>query len=427
MSKLTDAVKNVYIYAYPLVLTELIHWGSDDKKFEHLREFPDQNNRRVTQLNNDTLYSYAWTQLVHSPYLIHIPEIAERYYLFPIMDAYSNVIYSIGTRTPEMSKGDYILLYKDESVPSGYEDYKVLRSNTSLNSILLRIETRGKEDYNLVNKIQDSITIEPLYPEKIEAVPKGDGIVPVEYIEELSGKEYFELFAKLVKDNGIYDDKISKEFALIGYDFQNQVWNYEGLDDDAKEAIEQGAVQGYEVVKKWEGKHSDILVQRGWNTIYGHIGVFGNDYEERAGVNRSGWGGNILSDTLYSSARRDDENQEFDSDKDYILHFQADEFPPAAIFWSVTLYGLPSRFPVENEINRFAINSFALKNGDVELNADGSLDIYISNKAPKDKKQYKNWLPSPKDEKSFTLAIRNYWPLKQGLDRKWNPPSVREV
>jgi hypothetical protein len=421
------SAENVYLYSYPLVLTELIHWGANDKEFEHCREFPTEKDVRVTKLNNDTLYSYGWTQLAKTPYLIHIPKITERYYLFPIMDAYSNVIYSIGTRTPQQSDGDYILLYKDEPVPAGYESYRVLRSQDSLNSVLLRIETRGKDDYPFVNQLQNQITMTPLYPEKVEKVPSGDGIIPVTYIEKLSGQEYFSLFAKLVAENEIKDEAIKKDFARLGYDFEKKNWDYHNLSEEQKNALEEGSKSAYEKMILQEGKHEDVLEQHGWTTIYGNVGVFQKNYLERAAVNRNGWGGNIVQDTLYTTAYTDTDGNWLSGEKDYVLHFEADEFPPAAIFWSVTLYGFESRFHVQNEINRFSVNSHDVKNGEVLLNEDGSLDIYISRKKPSDVKKAQNWLPAPQKESRFSLAIRNYWPLEKALQRKWNPPLIQET
>ena len=162
MANLKEQAKALYLYGFPLVVTEATHWGSDDKGFHHLRTFPTDKVNKIVKLNNDTLYSTAWTQLAQTPYLVHIPKITERYYLFPILDAYTNVVESIGTRTPDRAEGDYILLYQDTPVPAGYESYRVIRLQDSLNAVLLRIETRGKADYPVVNRIQDSITIRPL-------------------------------------------------------------------------------------------------------------------------------------------------------------------------------------------------------------------------------------------------------------------------
>lgn len=201
MKQLTEQAKALYLYGFSLVVTEITHWGSDDKSFHHLRTFPTDKVNKIVKMNNDTLYSTAWTQLAHTPYLVHIPKITERYYLFPILDAYTNVVASIGTRTPEQAEGDYLLLYQNTPVPEGYESYRVIRLKNSLNAILLRIETRGKEDYPIVNRIQDSITIRPLYPEQIRPVRQEPDVSPAAYVETISPAEFFTLFAALSVEN----------------------------------------------------------------------------------------------------------------------------------------------------------------------------------------------------------------------------------
>ena len=105
MANLKEQAKALYLYGFPLVVTEATHWGADDKTFQHLRTFPTDKVNKIVKMNNDTLYSTAWTQLARTPYLVHIPKITERYYLFPILDAYTNVVESIGTRTRTGQKG----------------------------------------------------------------------------------------------------------------------------------------------------------------------------------------------------------------------------------------------------------------------------------------------------------------------------------
>ncbi len=95
MSDLAKAAEELYLYGFPLIVTEATHRGSDDKGLVHLREFPTEKITKVVKMNMDTLYSLGWTQLRNTPYVAHIPVITERYYLFPIMDAYTNVVESI--------------------------------------------------------------------------------------------------------------------------------------------------------------------------------------------------------------------------------------------------------------------------------------------------------------------------------------------
>ncbi len=424
MEKLIEAAKDLYIFAFPLVLTEVTHWGYSCERFEHFREFPKINDKRVTKLNYDTLYSFAWTQLANTPYVIHIPEITERYYLFPIYDPYSNVIESIGTRTPERSAGDYLLLYQNQDVPEGYEKYTIIRCENSLNGILLRIETRGESDYTAVHKIQDSITFHPLFPEKLENVPAQKDIYAVEYVENLPAKKYFELFAKLSVLNPIKDIDIIKKFVLFGYNAKNGEFHYDNLSEEYKKSLCRGRELALELTKIPKYQNEDIYHSNGWNIMTGGIGEYGSRYLERAATNRSGWGGNIAKDSAYATTYTDSEGIPFSNKKDYKIHINADEFPHAAVFWSLTLYGEPSRLPVDNVINRYAINSHNIKDKTIALNEDGSLDIYISKKEPKDSLQRQNWLPAPKDEEHFSVSIRIYYPDEDTLNGKWAAPKI---
>lgn len=427
MVKLEQAAKEVFIYSLPLVLTELIHWGSDDKGFLHCRTFPTGQDKRVTKLNMDTLYSYAWTQLANTPYLIHIPEIKDRYYLFPIMDAYTSVIYSIGTRTPELSHGDYIFLYRDTPVPKGYEDYRVLRSEDSLNSILLRIETRGKKDYAYVNALQDKIIIKPLDESKVKEVPSNEEIVPVEYLSKLSAQEYFTLFARLAKKNAIKDERMIGLFEKLGYQSGISHLDFEALYPEQKMALQTGLEQGFAEISSQIGNTGKSILQNGWKTLTGEVGAFGKKYLERAATTWGGWGGNIVADTLYSTTYHDSSLQPLKNSKCYKLHFQKDGFPRAAIFWSITLYGLESRYPVVNKLERYSFNSYDIEDGILERNPDGSLDIFISRTEPEGMLEKKNWVPAPQNEEGFSLSIRNYWPDQVSLEGKWEPPIIKSI
>ena len=121
-----EAADKVFLFGFPLVVTEISHWGQDGKGFVHKRDFPDVKDQTIVKMNNDTLYSTVSTQLHNTPYIAHVPDIKDRYYLFPILDAYTNVVESIGTRTPEKSAGDYILLLEGSEIPEEYKSYRPL-------------------------------------------------------------------------------------------------------------------------------------------------------------------------------------------------------------------------------------------------------------------------------------------------------------
>lgn len=424
MSHLDKKAEELYLYGFPMVITEVTHWGTQDTGFEHFREFPTDKDKRVVKLNNDTLYSFAWTQLSKTPYVIHIPKIEERYFLFPIMDAYTNVFESIGTRTPLRCEGDYIMLYQDDLIPQGYEDHEIIRCKDSLNTILLRIETRGKKDYTFVNQLQDLFSIKPIYPERVEENRKEKVPIPYQYVEYMSEEDFFSLFAELAFVNPIRNESVLHDFIEFGYEEKTGKFNYSSLDDEHKSALLKGKIAALQKIKSNIRSDKDISRSNNWSVILGGVGNYGTDYLRRATTAFSGWGANIVEDSAYAVAASDIEANPLNSKERYQLHFNADEYPHAAVFWSVTLYGEPSKFMAPNIINRFVINSYDLSERTIEKNADGSLDIFIQRNQPTDEKEKKNWLPAPANEEHFSLAIRIYWPDKDTLEGKWNAPII---
>src|SRR5690606_27991764 len=84
----------------------------------------------------------------------------------------------------------------------------------------------------------------------------------------------------------------------------------------------------------------------GWR-VHTELGTYGDDLEKRAVIARLGWGANVDEEALYPTAVVDAEGRPLTGSRAYRLRFTADELPPVAAFWSLTLYG-PDRFFVEN-------------------------------------------------------------------------------
>lgn len=99
-----------YIYGYPLVLmdatrqvgTNVPNAGENAAPINQLgqkRSFPDDTFTTVVSPNADTLYSFAFLDLSKEPMVLSVPEMGNRYYLMEMLDAWTNVFASPGTRT----------------------------------------------------------------------------------------------------------------------------------------------------------------------------------------------------------------------------------------------------------------------------------------------------------------------------------------
>ena len=194
--------------------------------------------------------------------------------------------------------------------------------------------------------------------------------------------------------------------------FTIRSFNYQDRTPEEKKDLEDSVKEGLENLKNshFKGKLK-YYVENGWFTAIGGVGVYGDDYITRASVALSGWGANIPEDSVYSSTLTDSKGVKLDSDKVYNLHIDKEGFPHASHFWSLTLYGEPSYYLVDNEINRYIINTY-----DINDFIDNDKFVMLS-----------NWLPAPKDEKHFSLVIRNYTPDRYTLEGKWIPPVVNEL
>ena len=96
------------IYGLPLVMMDITMKnftntppprGAPANQFVHERVYPPASFKQVVRLNVDTLYSSAFLDLSKEPIVMTVPDTHGRYYLLPLMDAWTNVFASPGTRT----------------------------------------------------------------------------------------------------------------------------------------------------------------------------------------------------------------------------------------------------------------------------------------------------------------------------------------
>ena len=125
------------------------------------RRYPNAAFKDVTAPNADTLYTMVWLDLSKEPYVLSLPDAHGRYYLFPMLDAWTTVFQVPGKRTTGTGPQTYAITGPGWSgtLPAGVTEYK---SPTALVWILGRIYCTGTpEDYAAVHEMQDEISVGP--------------------------------------------------------------------------------------------------------------------------------------------------------------------------------------------------------------------------------------------------------------------------
>lgn len=433
-----------YIYGYPLVTMEYTRRSlTNVETSEGFRAPVGQLtrggnhpvNHLIAPVNADTLHTTGFIDVEKEPWVISLPNLQERYYLFLMLDAWSNVFASPGKRTTGTGPQKYAITgpgWKG-SLPEGVREYK---SSTNLVWIIGHIYCSGTPtDCVIVRRLQEQISLVPLsaYGSGKPYTPPPSVIDPQidmktaipDQVNALSADEYFNLLSKLMKDNPPTpaDAPMLKKMAEIGI-VPGKYFHSANLGPEAKEAFSLVPRIANEKIMLWikEGVVAgDNHFKNGWFYTT-KTGTYGTNYIQRAMMTTLGLGANLPQDAINPTSEGPSMLKPYTGEKRYVMHFKKGELPPVNAFWSLTMYDPEYEF-VPNPINRQCIGS----RQDLRPNEDGSVDLYIQNETPGLERQ-SNWLPAPKGK--FILVMRLFWP-KEGppsiLDGSWKIPPVKEV
>jgi hypothetical protein len=430
--------QDAYIYGYPLVTMEMtrriitnvasvVGTRGPMGQLIKLRQYPDASFRDVTAPNADTLYTSAFIDVGKEPWVLGIPDMKDRYYLFPMLDGWTDVFQVPGKRTTGTGAQTYAITgpgWKG-TLPIGVKEYK---APTSIVWILGRIYCTGTpEDYAAVHALQDQCTLVPLSaygkpytPAAGTVDPSIDMKTPVrDQVNRMDATAYFTLLAQLLKTNppAAADAPELAKFAKIGL-VAGQDFDATKLNADFVKRIPEIAFDRIMLQFKVNKEVKDV---NGWGYTT-KTGIYGTDYFMRALVTAIGLGANRPQDAVYPTSLKDSDGKAYDGANKYVMHFAKGQLPPARGFWSLTMYDA-NYFFVANPINRYSISA----RQNLKSNPDGSVDLLIQKDSPGADKE-SNWLPAPAGK--FILMLRLYWPNEKDpsiIDGSWKIPPVKKV
>jgi hypothetical protein len=391
-------------------------------------ELANTKNSRTVMANVNTLYASAWFDLRKEPLLLKIPKVGDRYYSIAMMDAYMNNFSILGSRTIGPYGGNFLICTSDYKgiIPKGYT--KVL-SPTPLIWALQRIapSNTGKEELAACKIIQDGITIVPL------SQVENSNYDPMTYNTKLNlgspdvsenPLKLFEIANKWMQINRppIADQAVLSLFARLGlgpdYEFDSN-----NLTAAQKRGLLRGIEAGKEMVNNYLTNSENIY--NGWTISPMDGGNYGTNYLLRAAWTMQSIGALSSDEAMYVTSYVDSDGNSYSGNNNYVLHFEKDEIPQVESFWSLTLYEIPSILLYDNPINRYQMGP---QIDTMEFNKDGSLDIYIQNDRPKNKKHFNNWLPSPKGKFIVTLRFYNPKIVMKFIEQKLTPlPGLKKM
>jgi len=434
----TEIAVDAYVYASAMVQME-VHRRvltnqevSDGKQmrgpmnqFYHLRNFPDASVREVVGPNFDTLYSFLWYDVSDEPLVISLPESTGYYYLMPILDAWTDVFASPGTRTTGSRTITFALVAPGwcGTLPEGVEK---IQSPTCFGWLPGRTRA-SRETIPDVNAFQDQLLAAPLSRWGEPYTPPAGtvdpnivmNIAPAQQVRAMGAATFWNLFGKLWQANPphYFDYPMLHRMARLGL-VASQPIEFDTLPIQSREALTSAVQLGQKRIDDFWTKAGRI--RNGWRFDLHPLGNWGTAYLVRATVAWWAIGANFPEDALYPVGIVDDTGQPLDSTNNYVLRFPKNELPPVNGFWSLTMYD-SQMFQVANPIDRYAIGD----RDELAFNEDDSLTLYVQRESPgKDKES--NWLPTPPSG-GFIPIMRLYGPKQAVTVGRWDPPKWHRV
>jgi len=435
VSTLSDDLRTLsreaFVYFYPLLTMDVTRLqavnspidstpgSGPPNRFSHMRAFPTADFRAVVRPNFDTLYSSAWLDLTAGPVKLSAPDTDNRFYMLPCIDMWTDVFANPGKRTTGTAAGEWVIVGPGDTgeLPSGVP---VINAPTPYVWIIGRTQTNGIGDYPAVHAVQDGYTVTPLGAVAEHAVDADYDTTtePLKIVNGMAALDYFAYAARLLSVVPPHPSDFSQlaRIALLGIESGKP---FDASRFSAEEQSELEAGKADALAAMLAALPTLGTSVNGWTVMSDNIGVYGNSYFKRAVVTLVGLGANPPEDAVYPLLNVDADGEPISGEHHYVIHFDADELPPAHAFWSVTMYDAEG-YQVANELNRFAIGD----RDPLTYNVDGSLDLYLQHTNPGNDREA-NWLPAPLGPLGVTMRL--YAPKLDVLDGGWNPPVVRRV
>src|SRR3954447_12305051 len=353
-----QAGREAYLYGFPLVdflriRRENTSVKAPDKRgnapvnfFSHAPAFAEPRDRTVVAPNVDTLYSIAQVDLGKGPIVLSHPAMGRRYFVFELVEPYTNVVGYIGARTTGSRAGRFALTWTGRKNPRPPRGVRTVRSKYRRLWVIgrtLAIDT--PPGIRAARRLQRKYSLTPLsrlaHPPK---PPSGRPGKPVKATNPF-GLAFFDALGDATKqtppparDRPLLDRL--KRFGIGPGLHPTEA----GLPQDVLDGLAEGYTLQSNDLASTTRLH--ILQQAqamgGWYTPPSTIGAFGTDYLFRAQIALVGIGANTPVEATYPGALADENGALLDGTKRSRLTFAKGQAPPAGkdAFWSLTMYDL---------------------------------------------------------------------------------------
>jgi hypothetical protein len=429
-----DFQRAVQAYLWALPLVEMAEWQKAQKDI-----FKAGTNDFVTYLDFTQKLGIL-TANATTPYMMAFPNLKETgpmVFEIPagptaggLLDFWQRPFSDLGQTGPDKGQGAKYLILGPGHPEISPEGYIIVRSphwNVFLGHRVLHPDPKTAAQMTKAHK---------LYPFAERADPQPTRHISSKGIDweafQPRGMTYFERMAKILELEPVEprDYMIMAMLRPLGIIPGKKF----SPNDEQRAIFEEAAIVGesmaransyakrFEGARVWEGKHwekalfiSDIDQDLDTHT---QLDERASWFYEAIGVTDGMMGKIVGAGQVYLEAQKDSDGNWLDGGKNYRLRIPANA--PVKQFWSVTVYDNDDRCLIDT--GELPDKSSRM---DLDLNSDGSVDLYFGPKPPTNGSP-KNWIKTVPNEGWFTY-FRFYAPTQPYFDKSWQLPDIEMV
>ena len=222
-----------YVYGYPLVMMDVTRkvltaapapnatgTAAPINQLARMPTYVSPDFKNVVRISLNSLWTTGFVDL-KEPVVLTVPDNKDRYYVFSVMNMWTDVFASVGTRTTGTGAGNFLFAGPDwkGTTPPGIK--QVFRSSTRYAWMLGQTQANGPSDFAFVRAIGDQYQLTPLSAWGKPYTPPNDvavdpevilNVTPPDQVAKMDAQTFFNRLAMAMKDNPPYaEDKDALE------------------------------------------------------------------------------------------------------------------------------------------------------------------------------------------------------------------------
>jgi len=164
-----------YVYGYPLVMMDVTRevltaapapnaegTAAPINQLAKMPHYVSPDFKNVVRISLNSLWTTGFVDLEKEPIVLSVPDTNDRYYVFSMMNMWTDVFGSVGKRTAGTGPGNFLIVGPNWKGSAPADVKATFRSPTRYAWLLGQTQANGPDDFAAVNALQAQYKLTPL-------------------------------------------------------------------------------------------------------------------------------------------------------------------------------------------------------------------------------------------------------------------------